>query len=152
MSKGGPTILSKKLFKLTIGGGVAFWLANFAISRTRIAAEYRSALSISYYPMLLESLLGGLIIGFIVSYSMLRYFEKIPTKNPIQKSVILCFIVLIIVTILLGIPSTSLTPSDPLRYLLIGTLFNVLRILALGLVIGYLYDPRAHSPFKGDRK
>jgi hypothetical protein len=45
----------KKLFKLAIGGGVAFWAANFAISRTPIAAEYRAALSISYLPMLVES-------------------------------------------------------------------------------------------------
>ena len=150
MSKGSSTILSKKLFKLTIGGGVAFWVANFTISLTPIAAEYRGALSISYYPMLLESLLGGLIIGFFVSYTLLRFFDRIPTKNPILKSLILCFIVLVLVTILLGIPSTSLTPSDPLRYLLIGTLFNILRILALGLVIGYLYN--AHSLFNGDNK
>jgi hypothetical protein len=27
-----------------------------------------------------------------------------------------------------------------LRYFLIGAMFNVLRILALGIVIGYLYD------------
>lgn len=49
---------------LAIAGGLAFWLANFAISRSPIAAEYRAALSISYFPMLLESLIGGLIIGF----------------------------------------------------------------------------------------
>jgi NhaP-type Na+/H+ or K+/H+ antiporter len=37
-------------------------------------------------------------------------------------------------------PSRFLTPtSDALRYFLIGTMFNVLRILALGIVIGYLY-------------
>ena len=130
---------SKKLFKLTIGGGVAFWAANFAISRTPIAAEYRAALSISYFPMLLESLLGGLIIGFCVSYFLLRFFDKIPTKNPILKSVILTFIVLIIVTILIGSPSSFLVASDVLRYFLIGTIFNFVRILALGLGIGYLY-------------
>ena len=140
MSKGGSTILSKKLYKLTIGGGVAFWAANFAISRTPIAAEYRAALSISYFPMLLESLLGGLIIGFCVSYFLLRFFDKIPTKNPILKSVILSFIVLIIVTILIGGPSSFLATGDVLRYFLIGTIFNVLRILALGIGIGHLYD------------
>ena len=139
MLKKGSTILSKKLYKLTIGGGVALWAVNFAISRTPIAAEYRAALSISYFPMLLESLLGGLIIGFCVSYFLLRLFDKIPTKNPILKSVILSFIVLIIVTILLQGPAGLLTPSDALRYFLIGTMFNVLRILALGIVIGYLY-------------
>jgi hypothetical protein len=142
----------KKLFKLTIGGGLAFWVANFVISRTPIAAEYRAALSISYLPMIIESLIGDLIIGFCVSYFLLRFFDKIPTKNPIFKSVILSFIVLIIVTILIGGPSSFLTPSDPLRYFLIGTLFNILRILALGIVIGYLYNAHAHSLFKGGKK
>ena len=139
MLKSKSTFLSTKLYKLTLGGGVAFWAANFAISRTPIAAEYRSALSISYLPMLIESLIGGLMIGLLVSYSLLRWFNKIPTKNPILKAVILSVIVLIIATLLLGVPATGLTPRDPMRYLLIGAFFNVLRILALGIAIGYLY-------------
>ena len=138
MLKAGSTILAKNLYTFTIGGGVAFWAANFAISLTPIAAEYRAALSISYFPMLLESLLGGLIIGFGVSYFLLRFFDRIPTKNPISKSAILSFSVLIIVTILVGSPASFLTTSDVLRYFLIGTIFNVLRILALGIVVGYL--------------
>lgn len=123
-----------------IGGGLAFWVVNFTISLTPIAAEYRTALSISYLPMLLESLIGGLIIGFFVSYFLLRFFDKIPTKNPIHKSVLLSSIVLIIATVLLGGPATFWGLSDALHYFLIGTMFNVLRILALGIVIGYLYD------------
>ncbi|HOU13144.1 MAG TPA: hypothetical protein PKZ84_08495 [Anaerolineae bacterium] len=139
------TTQSKKIWRkvaiLTIVGGFAFWLANFAISLTPIAAEYRAALSISYFPMLLESLLGGLIIGFCVSYFLLRFFDKLPTKNPILKSIILSGIVLIIVTMLLEVPAKLLTPtSDALRYFLIGAIFNVLRFLALGIGIGYLYD------------
>jgi len=130
----------RKAIVLAIGGGVAFWVANFTISRTPIAAEYRTALSISYLPMLLESLFGGMIIGFCVSYLLLRFFDKIPTKNPILKSVILSFIALIIVTILIGVPASFLTTTiDALRYFLIGAMFNTLRILALGIVIGYLY-------------
>ena len=132
---------SKEMTILAVAGGLGFWVANFAISLTPIAAEYRAALSISYYPMLLEALLGGLIIGFCISYFLLHFFDKIPTRNPILKSVILSFIALIIVSILLEVPSHFLTPtSDPMRYFLIGTLFNVLRILALGIVIGYLYN------------
>jgi NhaP-type Na+/H+ or K+/H+ antiporter len=144
MQRKGSTILSKNLYKLSIGGGVAFWATNFAISRTPIAAEYRAALSIAYLPMLVESLVGGLVIGFCVSYLLLRFFDKIPTKTPILKSVVLSFIVLVLVTILLQGPATSLTTSDDLRYFLIGTMFNFLRILALGVVIGYLYK-RLHS-------
>ena len=131
----------RKATILAVAGGLAFWVANFVISLTPIAAEYRAALSISYLPMLLEALLGGLIIGFCVSYFLLRFFDKIPTKNPILKSVILSFIVLIIVTMLIEVPAKFLAPTnDALRYFLIGAMFNVLRILALGIVIGYLYD------------
>ena len=130
----------RKALVLAIAGGLGFWVANFAISRTPIAAEYRAALSISYLPMLLVSLIGGLIIGFFVSYFLLRFFDKIPTKNPILKSVILSFIALIIVTILIEVPANFLTnTSDALRYFIIGAIFNVLRILALGIAIGYLY-------------
>ena len=141
MLKKGSTILSKNLFILTIGGGVAFWVANFAISLTPIAAEYRTALSISYYPMLLAALLGGLIIGFCVSYFLLRFFDKLPTKNPILKSILLSFIVLIMVTMLIEVPAKFLAPTnDALRTFIIGAIFNVIRIPALGIAIGYLYD------------
>jgi hypothetical protein len=131
----------RKASILAVAGGLAFWLANFAISRTPIAAEYRAALSISYYPMLFGSLLGGLIIGFCVSYFLLRFFDKLPTKNPILKSVILSIIVIIIVTVLIEVPAKFLAPtSDALRLFLIGTMFNVIRIPALGMAIGYLYN------------
>ncbi len=128
----------KRAFVLTLLGGLAFWLANFAISRTAIAAEYRAAMSISYVPMLLESLFGGLIIGFWVSYLLLRFFERIPVKDPILKSVILSSMVLVIVTILLGGPSSFFATNNVMRYFVIGTTFNVIRILALGIVIGYV--------------
>lgn len=126
----------KKTFLLTISGGAAFWLANFAISRTLIAAEYRAAMSISYFPMLLESLIGGLIIRFCVSYPLLRFFDRIPIKDPILKSVSLSLAVLVIVTILLGQPSSFYATNNVLRYFIIGTAFNVIRILALGIMIG----------------
>ncbi len=128
----------KKVFVLTLVGGLAFWLANFAISRTPIAAEYRAAMSISYYPMLLESLVGGLIIGLWVSFPLLRFFDRIPVKDPILKSVILSSIVLVIVTILIGGPSSFYATNNVMRYFIIGTIFNVIRILALGLAIGYV--------------
>jgi hypothetical protein len=131
----------RKTLILAIAGGSGFWVANFAISRTPIAAEYRAVLSISYLPMLLESLLGGLIIGFFVSYFMLRFFDRIPTRNPVLKSLILSFIALVLVTVLVEAPSSFLTPAtNVLRYFIIGAIFNLLRIFALGIVIGYLYE------------
>jgi len=128
---------SKKLYKLTVAGGVAFWITDFAISLSPIAEEYMAAFSISYLPLaLVEALVGGLIIGCFVSYFLLRFFEKIPTKNPILKSVILSFAAIVIIEAL----STFVNPSNAYVYLLIDTVMNIPRILALGIVIGYLYD------------
>ena len=81
MLKAGSTILAKNLYILMMGGGVAFWAANFALSLTPIAAEYRAGVSISYFPMLLEALVGGLIIGLGVSFFLLRFFDKIQQKT-----------------------------------------------------------------------
>jgi hypothetical protein len=128
----------KKALVLTLMGGMAFWLANFVISRTPIAAEYRAVMSISYYPMLLESLIGGLIIGLWVSYPLLRFYDRIPAKDPVNKSVILSSIVLIIVTIVLGGPSSFFATNNVLRYFIIGTVFNVTRVTALGIAIGFV--------------
>jgi hypothetical protein len=133
-----PIVILKKVFLLTLLGGLAFWLTNFAISRTSVAAEYRAAMSISYNPMLLESWVGGLVIGLWVSYPLVRYYKKIPGKNPIIKSIILSTIVLILVTITLGGPSSFFATSNVMRYFIIGTIFNVIRITALGLTIGWV--------------
>ena len=138
MLKKGSTILSKKLFILTIGGGVVFWVTTIAISLLPIAAEYRSVFSkASIQTVWVASLPAGLIIGCCVSYSLLRFFDKIPTKNPILKSVILSFVALGIVFILLGVAASR--TSDALHVFLIGVTLNIPRFLFLGIVIGYLY-------------
>jgi len=128
----------KKLLKLTIGGGVAFWAITFAFSLLPIAAVFRAALSISYFQMMFfESVLGGMIISCCISYIFLRFFEKIPTKSPIFKSAILGFVALGIVSILVGVAASR--TSDTLNIFLIGVTLNVPRFLFLGIVIGYLY-------------
>ena len=54
---------------------------------------------------------------------------------------VLSFIVLIIVTMLIEVPAKFLSPmSDTMRYFIIGGMFNAIRIPALGIMIGYLYD------------
>ena len=129
----------KKLYKLTIGGGLAFWVTTIAISLTPIRAEFRAALSMSYVQsVLVEALLGGLIIGCFVSYFLLRSFDRIPTKNPILKSVILSFVPYVINLILLGVAATR--TSDALHIFLIGAALNVPTYFILGIVIGYLYN------------
>jgi uncharacterized protein YneF (UPF0154 family) len=149
MLKAGPTILSKNLFKLTIAGGLVFWATTIATSLLPIAAEYRAAYSNwSMQTVWVYSLLMGMIIGFFVSYFLLRYFDKIPSKNPMIKSMMLSFIALMIAVILIDVPQGFFGMSnsfDALYYFLIGVMFNVARFLLLGIVIGYLYNERTHS-------
>ena len=156
MLKAGSTILSKKLFKLTIAGGMVFWATTIATSLLPIAAEYRVAYSNwSIQTVWVYSLLMGMIIGYGVSYFLLRYFDKIPSKNPILKSMIISFIALIIAVILIDVPQSFFGMSnsfDALYYFLIGVMFNAARFLLLGIVIGYLYNERTYSLFKGDKK
>ena len=127
----------RKVVILAVVGGLAFWATSIATSLLPIAAEYRAA-RWSAQTVWVGSLPAGMIIGCLVSFSLLRFFDKIPTKNPILKSVILSFIALVIATILLEAPASFRT-SDALYYFLIGTMLNVPRFLFLGIVIGYLY-------------
>jgi hypothetical protein len=133
----------KKLYKLTIGGGVAFWATTIATSLLPIAAEYRAAFprkSWSIQTVWVGSLFAGMILGCCISYSLLRFFNRVPTNNPISKSAILTFIALIVSIILIQVPQCLLLgPSDALHYFLIGIVLNVPRFLSLGIVIGYLY-------------
>jgi hypothetical protein len=126
---------SKKLIKLTVAGGLAFWIADFAMSLSPISAEYMAAFSISYLPLaLVEALVGGMIIACFVSFFLLRFFDKIPTKNPILKSVILGFAAIVVIEVL----STFGNLSNAYVFLLVDTVMNIPRILALGIVVGYL--------------
>jgi hypothetical protein len=127
----------KKTLELGLGGGAAFWVTNFATSLIPIAAQYRAELSISYALMVLvESLLGGLIIGCCVGYALLRMFDRIPAGTPILKSVTLSLVALVVIQ---GF-ATVLDLGYPPFYILLGAGLNVPRFVALGLVIGVLYD------------
>jgi hypothetical protein len=151
-----PILLSKDVYILTLGGGTAFWLANFAISRTPIAAEYRAALSIAYLPMLLQSWIGGLILGGLVSFALLSFYDRLPARTPMLKSVILSLLVLLLITLTIGSPAIFLATGAGMRYFLISAVINLLRILALGMTIGYLakIGGKAAEPhaFNGDMK
>jgi hypothetical protein len=128
------------LSKLTIGGAAAFWITTIATSLLPIAAEYRAAFSNwSLQTLWIDSLFVGMIIGCGVSYSLLRFMDKNPTKDPILKSTMLGFVALVIATILIDVPRTFLGPNHALYYFLVGLMFNTARFLLLGLVIGYLY-------------
>src|SRR4030067_1087606 len=53
----------KKLFKLTIGGGVAFWAITIAFSLLPIAEEFRAAFSMDYIQSVLVEALHVFLIG-----------------------------------------------------------------------------------------
>ena len=98
--------------RLGLGGAAGFWVTNFAISLTPIAAEYRTALGIAYLPMLGEALLAGLIIGFGVTVCLLRFNGTLPTSSPILKALLLSLVALIVATILVEIPPRLLTTTN----------------------------------------
>ena len=131
-----PTGIWKKTIILTLAGGLAFGVTTLAISLLSISAEYRIAESISNIQTVWAGgLIIGIIIGFLVSYFLLRFFGKIPTKNPILKALILSFAAIVVIEVL----STFGNPSNAYVYLLVDTVMNIPRILALGIVIGYFY-------------
>ncbi len=134
----------RRVLPLAVAGGLGFWVANLAISLTPIAAEYRAALSIPYLPMLLEALVGGLVLGVCVAYPLVRY----PSNGPsLVRSLGLSALALGIVTLVIELPSKLLGGStDPMRYFLIGLLFNVIRIAALAVVIGLVAGRRTAVP------
>ena len=126
--------------KLALAGGVAFWATTFATSLLPIAAEYRAALSISYLPMVLvESLVGGLLVGLLVSFFLLRLYKTLPTESPMLKAEILSVVALVVLTIVTWGAGSLAEPSDASRYFLIGTVLNLPRFLALGIAVGYFY-------------
>lgn len=126
---------------LALAGAAGFWLTNFAISLTPVAAEYRAALGISYGPMLLQALLGGLVVGFVVSFCLLRFPNWLPTTGPLVQAVLWSVVALVVVTLLVEVPPRVLaTTNTAPRYLVIAVAINILRFLALGLVVGLLHS------------
>ncbi len=130
----------KKLHMLAAAGGAAFWITDCVIAVSPITAVYKAAFSISSLPVaLVEALAGGLVIAYCVSFFLLRFFEKIPTKNPIIKALILSFFVMVIIEVISALGN----PTHASTYLLLDTGMNAPRFLALGLVIGYLFDKQS---------
>lgn len=124
-------------------GAAAFWLANLAISLTPVAADYRSALSIPYLPMLGEAAAGGLVIGNAVALTLARFPDHVPGRGPLRKALLLAAGALVLFTVLLEMPSKLRSGiPDPGHWLLVATVFNVIRILALGAAIGLVVRAR----------
>lgn len=129
---------------LTLSGGAAFWLTTLAISMTPIAADYRSALSIPYLPMLMEAAVGALVIAGAVSLLLTRFPNRVPGSSPLPKAILLTVGALVLLTVLLDVPAKlGADLAQPAHWLLVATVFNTLRLLALGVTIGLVARGRA---------
>jgi hypothetical protein len=127
----------KKIAVLAVVGGLTFWVISILTSLIPFTADYRVA-RWSAETVWVGSLPAGLVIGFLVSLVLLGFFNKIPSKSPILKALILSLIALGIGSILLEAPASFRT-NDALYYFLFGTVLNVPRFLLVGVAIGYLY-------------
>lgn len=124
---------------LTLSGAVAFWLTNLAISMTPIAADYRSALSIPYVPMLLEAAVGGLVVAAAVALLLTRFPDRVPDLGPLLKAVLLAVGALVLVTAVVEVPAKLGSDlAEPGHWLLVAMVFNTIRFLALGVTIGLI--------------
>lgn len=122
---------------LAATGGAAFWIIDFVIAVSPIGVQYQAAFSFSSLPVaLVEALAGGLVIAGWVSFVLLRFFDRIPGKNPIVKALILSFGTMVIIESLSALGD----PTHASVYLLLDTGMNAPRFLALGLVIGYVFE------------
>ncbi len=117
-----------------LAGAVAFWLANLVISLTPVAADFRSARSIPYVPMLVEAAAGGLVTAGAVAFLLTRFPGRVPGHGPLGKALVLATLALVLLTAFVAVPATLRSDAaDPGHWLLVETVINAIRILALGL-------------------
>jgi hypothetical protein len=126
----------RKTPALAVAGGLAFWAANFAISLTPLAAEYRAALSIPYLPMIAAALIGGLLIAGCVSFGLVEFYDRVPTRNAVLKALLLSFAIFVLMEIF----TLYINLGNFTLYHWIGAAINLPRFVALGLAVGYLYE------------
>lgn len=102
--------------------------------------------------MLVEAAVGGTVISVGVSWVLVRYAERFPGGEPVSKALVLCFAVLLAVSVLIEVPGKVGASVDrPLHNLLIATTIYALRILALGLTVGVLLQRDGGGDHQGSR-
>jgi hypothetical protein len=136
----------RSFWLLTAGGALGFWVTTFLTSLLPIAAEFRAAASIAYLPMVLvESPVGGAVIGGAVAYAMVHTRDRIPSVSPIGRSLLLAGVALAVATLIREAGAPPETDGDWAAFLT-GTVLDLPRFLVLGTLIGYLYGrPRAST-------
>ena len=126
-----------------LAGAAGFWLANLVISLTPVAAAYRSAMSVPYVPMLVESAAGALLVSGALTFVLLRYPHRVVGTGPVRKALLLGMGAFVLLTVLVEVPSTLRSDvADPVHWLLVFAVFNVIRILALSVTVGLVIRAR----------
>jgi hypothetical protein len=139
VSASGPRGATPRIgwWRPALAGAAAFWSANLVISLTPIAGAYRSAMSIAYVPMLVEAAVGGLLIAGLVALVLVRYQGRVPGAGPLSRALWLSAGALVLLAVFVEVPSKLRSGvSDPGHWLLVAMVFNVIRVLALGVAIG----------------
>jgi hypothetical protein len=87
--------------------------------------------------MLAEAAVGGLVLGEVLALLLVRHPSKVPGTGVLSKALVLGAVALVVVTIGIEAPS-KLTSGvdDPAHWLLVATVINLLRILALAAAVG----------------
>ena len=136
-----------RVARLTLAGGLAFWAANVAISLTPLAAAYRVALSIPYWPMTLAALVGGLLVAGCVSGLLSTLRDRIPGVGPVFKATFLSLVILAVIEAF----SLVLDADHLTIFHVVGAVINLPRFLALAVTIGWLSgaDPRPVDAIPG---
>ena len=120
-----------------LAGAAAFWSANLVISLTPIAAGYRSAMSVPYVPMLVESAAGGLLVSGALAFVLVRHPHRVLGAGQVRKALLLGMGALLLLTVLVEVPSKLRSDvADAGHWLLVLAVFNAIRIFALAVTVG----------------
>jgi len=87
--------------------------------------------------MVAEAAGGGLVVSGAVAFVLARFPERVPGRGPIRKAVLIAGAALVLVTVFLEVPAKMRSGAPGFgHWLLVATVFNAIRILALGVSIG----------------
>jgi hypothetical protein len=126
----------KRSWKPTLIGGTVFWLLGLATALLPIPHEFGIFSGSLSGTGLVALLLGALFVALWVSFYFIYFFDKIPTQNPVLKSVIVSFLGLLII----GFLGIFLNLKNPASFYLYDLAVNGPRTLALGVAVGYSYQ------------
>jgi hypothetical protein len=74
---------------------------------------------------------------------LVRYRERVPGAGQVRKALLLGVGAIVLLTVLVEVPSKLRSDlADPGHWLLVATVFNAVRILALSFTIGLVTRPR----------